>query len=102
MQRIDCRPPFGVVGEEEEPVGPVSAEAGPLSPCSRIVPLRYVGSVSAALAHRVQVAFDRCKAFPEAGKQGAYFMVRGEAYLALLELTNLAPEIVLALIRPTE
>jgi hypothetical protein len=57
-----------------------------------------VGSVTKPdLAHRVQIAFDRCKAFPEAGKRDGFFQVRGEAYLALLELRNLAPEIVLAL-----
>ena len=49
------------------------------------------------LAHRVQMAFDRCKVFPEAGVESGYFRVRGDAYLALIELRNLAPEIVLAL-----
>ncbi len=53
--------------------------------------------MSAYLAERVQMAFDRCKEFPEAGAQGGYFMVRGDAYLALIELRNMAPEIVLAL-----
>ena len=53
--------------------------------------------MSADLAHRVQNAFDRCKAFPEAGVDRGNFIVRGDAYLALIELRNLCPEIVLAL-----
>lgn len=53
--------------------------------------------MSRELAERVQVAFDRCKAFPEVRKEGAFFMVKGDAYLALLELRNLAPEVVTAL-----
>ncbi|GAA5049770.1 hypothetical protein GCM10023208_08220 [Erythrobacter westpacificensis] len=53
--------------------------------------------MSKDLAHRVQNAFDRCKAFPEAGVHNGLFQVRGEAYLALIELRNLCPEIVLAL-----
>lgn len=53
--------------------------------------------MSAYLAERVQQAFDRCKVFPEAGTQDGMFMVRGDAYLALIELRNMAPEIVLAL-----
>lgn len=56
-----------------------------------------MGSVSADLAHRVQVASDPCRAFPEADKQGAFFQVRDDAYLALLEFRNLTPEIVPAL-----
>lgn len=63
----------------------------------RIVPLSYVRQMPSELADRVQVAFDGCKAFPEAGKQGAFFMVRGDAYMALLELRNMCPGIVLAL-----
>ncbi len=55
--------------------------------------------MSRELADRIQVAYDRCKAFPEAGKQDAFFMVRGDAYMALLELRNMCPEIVLALNR---
>lgn len=53
--------------------------------------------MSADLAQRVQMAFDRCKEFPEAGVQGGMFHVRGDAYLALIELRNLCPQIVLAL-----
>ena len=53
--------------------------------------------MSRELAHRVQIAFDRCKAFPEAVVDRGHFMVRGDAYLALIELRNLRPEIVLAL-----
>lgn len=53
--------------------------------------------MSKDLAHRVQVAFDRCKAFPEAGVENGYFRVRGDAYLALIGLRNLVPEIVLAI-----
>lgn len=53
--------------------------------------------MSNELAYRVQNAFDRCKAFPEAGVERGHFIVRGDAYLALIELRNLCPEIVLAL-----
>lgn len=54
-------------------------------------------AVSDDLAHRVQIAFDRCKALPEAGVDRGRFIVHGDAYLALIELRNLCPEIVLAL-----
>lgn len=53
--------------------------------------------MSADLAKRVQMAFDRCKAFPEAGVENDQFIVRGDAYLALLDLRNMCPEIVTAL-----
>lgn len=53
--------------------------------------------MSGDLADRVQLAFDRCKQFPEAGAQNGMFMVRGAAYLALIELRNMCPEIILAL-----
>lgn len=53
--------------------------------------------MSRELAERVQVAFDRCKEFPEVRKDGAYFMVKGDAYMALIELRNLAPQVVLEL-----
>lgn len=53
--------------------------------------------MSADLADRVQMAFDRCKSFPEAGAQNGTFIVRGAAYLALIELRNMCPEIILAL-----
>jgi hypothetical protein len=54
--------------------------------------------MSADLAHRVQMAFDRCKAFPEIGAREGIFHVRGDAYLALIELRSLCPEIALALL----
>lgn len=54
--------------------------------------------MSAELAHRVQMAFDRCNAFPETGAQNGIFHVRGDAYLALIELRNMCPEIALALL----
>jgi hypothetical protein len=54
--------------------------------------------MSADLAHRVQMAFDRCKAFPETGAQNGIFHVRGDAYLALIKLRNLCPQIALALL----
>lgn len=53
--------------------------------------------MSQDLVHRIQNAFDRCKAFPEAGVERGQFIVHGDAYLALIELRNLCPEIVLAL-----
>lgn len=53
--------------------------------------------MSKELAHRVQNAFDRCKAFPEAGVERGNFIVRGDADLTLIELRNLCSEIVLAL-----
>ena len=53
--------------------------------------------MSAELADRVQMAFDRCKVFPEAGVRDGIFQVRGDAYLALIELRNMCPEIILAL-----
>jgi len=53
--------------------------------------------MSSELAHRVQMAFDCCKAFPEVGARNGIFHVRGDAYLALFELRNLCPEIILAL-----
>lgn len=53
--------------------------------------------MSADLTHRVQMAFDRCKQFPEAGVRDGIFHVRGDAYMALIELRNLCPEVVLAL-----
>ncbi|QFT76007.1 hypothetical protein [Erythrobacter sp. THAF29] len=49
------------------------------------------------LAFRVQNAFDRCKEFPEAGKHGDMFLVKGQAFIAFIELRNLCPEIILAL-----
>ena len=58
--------------------------------------------MSADLAHRVQMAFDRCKGFPEIGAQDGIFHVRGDAYLALIELRNMCPEIALALMSPRE
>lgn len=54
-------------------------------------------TMSADLIQRIEQAYERCKSFPEAGAQGGMFTVRGDAYLALIELRNLCPEIVLAL-----
>lgn len=49
------------------------------------------------LADQLQLAFDRCKEFPEAGIHGGMFLVRGDAYLALLELRNLMPDAIAVL-----
>lgn len=49
------------------------------------------------LALQIQQAFDRCKSFPEAGMRDGYFVVKPDAYLALIELRNLCPEVVAAL-----
>ena len=58
----------------------------------------FYGSVTSPdLAQRVQAAFDRCKLFPETGVRDGVFHVRGDAYLALIELRNMMPEVVLAL-----
>jgi hypothetical protein len=52
----------------------------------------------AELAQRVRIAYDRCKDFPETGTDGrGNFVVRADAYMALIELRNLAPDIEAAL-----
>jgi hypothetical protein len=53
--------------------------------------------MSAQLAEKVQRALDRCKEFPESGMHQGMFVVRPDAYLALIELRNLAPDVVTAL-----
>lgn len=37
------------------------------------------------LPQRARMLFDRYKAFPEAGKQGAFFLVREDAWCAFLD-----------------
>lgn len=49
------------------------------------------------LADKLELAFDRCKEFPETGMHNGMFLVRGDAYLALLDLRNLMPDAVAAL-----
>jgi hypothetical protein len=53
--------------------------------------------MSRALADQVQQLYDKCKEFPETGAANGSFTIRAEAYMALIELRNLCPGIVLAL-----
>lgn len=46
------------------------------------------------LRARLKAAYDRCKLFPEVRRnEDGTFTVRGDAYLALLDLRALVPEI---------
>lgn len=60
-------------------------------------PIRSDVLMNADLVHRIEQAYDRCKEFPEAGVQGGFFVVRADAYLALIELRNMLPEAILAI-----
>lgn len=54
--------------------------------------------MSPDLPDRVKRAYDRCKAFPEVGRNAdGTFTVRGDAWLAMLELRHLMPDVMLAL-----
>lgn len=49
------------------------------------------------LPERVRTAYERCKLPPEiAANDDGTFTVKGDAYLALLELRNLSPDVLLA------
>lgn len=50
------------------------------------------------LPARLKAAYDRCKLSPEIGRNpDGTFTVKGDAWLAMLELRALVPEIALAL-----
>lgn len=50
------------------------------------------------LSEKVRAAYDRCKLFPELARNpDGTFTVKGDAYVALIQLRNLAPEIETAL-----
>ena len=53
--------------------------------------------MSADLAERVQQAFKRCNDCPEAAWKDGYVLVKPDAFMAMLELRNMCPEIVMAL-----
>ncbi|RPF70431.1 hypothetical protein [Aurantiacibacter spongiae] len=47
------------------------------------------------LHDRLQRQFDRFKLFPEAGRQGDFFLVRGDAFIAFLDARKLIEDEVL-------
>ena len=49
------------------------------------------------LAFRIEQAYRRCASFPEMSAQNGTFIVRGDAFLAFIELRNLMPDVMLAL-----
>jgi len=49
------------------------------------------------LAFRIEQAYRRCASFPEISAQNGTFSVRGDAFLAFIELRNLMPDVMLAL-----
>lgn len=51
----------------------------------------------AELAFRIEQAYRRCANFPEISASNGNYLVRGDAFMAFIELRNLMPEVVLAL-----
>lgn len=49
------------------------------------------------LAERVEIAFRRCAEFPEIEARDGNYLVRGDAFMAFIELRNLMPDVLLAL-----
>lgn len=51
----------------------------------------------AELAFRIEQAYRRCASFPEISATNGNFLVRGDAFMAFIELRNLMPDVILAL-----